>query len=360
MKTVPVVLAGGVGERFWPLSTSRTPKQLLTLVGGKSLLEQTLLRVRPLHGKAAKPVIVTSAAITATIRKRLPKHLAYDVISEPVGKNTAPAIALAAAYIERKYGRSVMVVVPADHAISPRAGYLQSARYAASIARSDDRLVVFGISPSRPDTGYGYLQIGRALGRCGRCRHYEVKRFVEKPDAPTAGAFLRSGKYLWNSGMFVWTTTVILDEFGRHMPRLYRQVREVERQGFSNQSIRRFYTRCQKRSVDYGIMEHSARVSAVVGPFAWDDIGSWESVSRLCGTDDLGTTVVGTRVFHADTTDSIVVNKSDRAIAVVGANDMVLVSTDDAVLAVPRSKLANIRDYVTKMKNSTALPRTLF
>jgi mannose-1-phosphate guanylyltransferase len=230
---IPVLLAGGVGERFWPLSRARRPKQLLPLLGRRTMLEETLARIRPLCRGRVRPLIVTSAAIAAPIRAVLRERCRCDLVAEPMGRNTAPAVALAAAWVERRYGPSIMAVLTADHAISPPARFVRCLRYAASVAARHDRLVVFGIPPSRPDSGYGYVEVGRELDRHGRDRAYAARRFVEKPDRKTAVRYCRSGRYLWNSGMFVWRTGVVLDEFRRYTPALYRQVRAAARAGFT-------------------------------------------------------------------------------------------------------------------------------
>ncbi len=359
MTIVPVILAGGIGERFWPLSRSAKPKQLLKIISNKTMLEETLLRVAPFCSKKVKPLIVTSKAISSKFKSLLPSDLKYDLIVEPVGKNTAPAIAIAASWVEAKYGDSVMIVLSADHEIRPRQAFIDAAKFAVNLASNQNGLVIFGIKPSRAETGYGYIQLGKKIDSCKNINGFSVKRFIEKPSIQKAQKLFQSDKYMWNSGMFVWKTSVILEEFATFMPQIHRMVEAAAKLGFSKDAISTFYEDCPKESIDFGIMEHSRRVFAVVGDFLWDDIGSWESVSRVHPKDKLNSTVVGLKVYQKESSDSIIVNKSSRAVAAIGLKNAVVVSTDDAVLVIDRSKLPDFKKYLNEMK-SGALPPNLF
>lgn len=350
MHTIPVLLAGGIGERFWPMSRAHRPKQLLPLMSDKSMLEETINRILPLCDQDVKPIIVTGKAISARIKEQLGADLDYEAIVEPVGKNTAPAVAVAAAYIQARHGDAVMTVLSADHAITPPDAFLRAVRYASDIASRSDKLVVFGIRPSRPDTGYGYIEVADLIEQQGTEEAHVVRRFVEKPDSPTAESYCASGGFLWNSGMFVWRTSVILSEFERYMPGLHKQVLRAAEQGFTQEALQQLYGECVKESIDYGIMERSERVAVVTGSFMWDDVGSWESVARIRPVNEHGTAVVGAPTFERDCTDSIVVNDSGRAVAAFGLEGIVLVATDDAVLAIPRSELPRMKEHLTAMK----------
>ncbi|MBD3390866.1 MAG: NTP transferase domain-containing protein [Chitinivibrionales bacterium] len=360
MKTVPVVLAGGVGERFWPLSRQSRPKQLLPIVSKKSMIEETLARTRPFCTSGVKPLIVTSKAIASSMRRMLPKSVKYDSIVEPVGKNTAPAIAAAAALIRKKHGDALMLVLPADHAVSPAREFVSAVRFAARAASETDALCVFGIRPVRAETGYGYIQAGERLDAQANLARYDVRRFVEKPSASLAQSYVGSGEYFWNSGMFVWKASVILEEIAAHMPELHRRVEALQRAKLSTAGLRAFYQTCRKESVDYGILEKSNRVTMVCPSFSWDDVGSWESLARIHGENTRRNTVVGGRVFDDESTGSILVNESDLTLAACGVRDMVVVATGDAVLVVPRDKLPSIRQYLAAMKNDRSLPRSIF
>ena len=359
-KIVPVILAGGIGERFWPLSRSSHPKQLLALTSRRTMVEETFLRAAALQSKGVKPLLITGKPIASRMKALMAKKWPYDLIVEPVGKNTAPALALAAAWIEARYGDSLMLVFPADHMVSPPREFAAAVRYACTIADTSDHLVVFGIAPTRPDTGYGYIHLGKETGAQGSVKSYKVSRFVEKPDDATAAKYCAEGSYRWNSGMFVWKTSVLLEEVATSMPELSSQVRAAARKRFSSEAIDKFYHAAHKESIDYGIMERSKRVSAVAGKFFWDDIGSWEAIGRLSGSNEAGSTVVGERVYEAECTGSMIINKSPHALAAIGLSDAVVVATGDAVLVIARSKLPQLKKYLEQMKKGGSLPKHLF
>ncbi|MBN2035574.1 MAG: mannose-1-phosphate guanylyltransferase [Chitinispirillaceae bacterium] len=357
---VPVILAGGIGERFWPLSRSSHPKQLLALASGKTLIEETLSRAREVGTKGVIPLVITGSRIASRINALLSGTRSCDCIVEPVGKNTAPAVALAAAWIEARYGTAIMVVLPADHLVRPLRDFKAAVRCACDFAAKFDQLVVFGITPTRPDTGYGYIQLGAHIGGKGAVKCFRVARFVEKPDAKTAQRYCAAGTYRWNSGMFVWKTRVLLEEVRTHMPLLFNRVAEASKKRFSTAAIDAFYKGAVKESVDYGIMERSQRVSAVSGNFFWDDIGSWESLSRIHPPARDGTTVVGERVFQEECTSSLIVNRSSHALAAIGCSNLAVVATHDAVLVIDRSKLPDIKEYLGRMKKRRVFPQDLF
>jgi mannose-1-phosphate guanylyltransferase/mannose-6-phosphate isomerase len=361
MVTVPVILAGGIGERFWPMSRSSCPKQLLKLVSSKTMVEETLDRLAPLCKKGrVKPLIITGKQIAAQMAKVLAGKAEYDIIVEPEGKNTAPAILLAADWIEQKYGPAVMLIVSADHDIRPRSAYISAVKTAVDYASKNDALVVFGIKPTRPECGYGYLHLGKKLGESAHAAVHTVQAFVEKPSPEKARKFVKQKSYLWNSGMFVWRTSVILDEFAALQPALYANVVPARVKKFSKIAIDTFYRACEKISIDYGIMEHSSKVAAVVGNFSWDDIGSWESVGRVQGSDAAGLTKVGANIEAFDCSNTLVFNNTSMTCAAIGLSDLAVVVTGDALLVVHRSKLDEFKKYLAIIKNNPALPKTLF
>jgi mannose-1-phosphate guanylyltransferase len=357
---VPVILAGGIGERFWPMSRSSMPKQLLSLTSGRTMIEETFTRANGVRSPNTLPLVITGRQIASRMNALLLKKRRYDTIVEPVGKNTAPALALAAAWIEARHGESIMVVMPADHDIRPLVNFKQAVRHACDLADAKDRLVVFGVKPDRPETGYGYIQLGSMTGSKGRVKSYEVRKFIEKPGLARAKTLSASEKYRWNSGMFVWKTSVLLEEFKTYMPGCHALVQKAKQAGFTKAAIDRFYLAVEKESIDYGIMERSRRVSAVVGEFAWDDIGSWESLSRVCPSNAHNTTIVGDAVYGADNRNCIIVNKSPHALAAIGCEDLAVVATGDAILVMARSKLPDIKKYLGEMKKTGAFPGELF
>ena len=359
-KIVPVILAGGIGERFWPLSRSSLPKQLLSLNSPHTMIEETFSRTVPILAKGVVPLVITGARIASRMKALLPKKWRYDLIVEPVGKNTAPAIALAAAWIQARYGESIMVVLPADHLIKPKNAFADTVRCAGSLADSENQLIVFGVTPSRPETGYGYLLLEKELGAKKSVKWHNVSRFIEKPNASAAAAYCRGKNYRWNSGMFVWKTSVLLDEVRQHMPDLFTLVGEATKGRFSRKAIARFYQAAEKESIDYGVMERSNRVIAVIGKFHWDDIGSWEAMPRIFGMNSTGTTAAGDLIFEKECNDTILVNRSSSALAVAGCVGMAVIVTDDAVLVTSRSKLPELKKYLSEMKSSGKFPARLF
>jgi mannose-1-phosphate guanylyltransferase len=324
------------------------------------MLEDTLLRLDSISSDGVKPIIITGASIAQKVKSSLKNSDDAEIISEPIGKNTAPAIALGAAIIQKRRQDAVMVVVSADHAISPKEAFAESAKTAVELAKTGGGLVVFGIKPSRPETGYGYIETGASLPSSSNIPAFEVKRFVEKPDAKNAQRFMEEGNFLWNSGMFVWKASTILNEFREHMPDLYRQVMEASEKNFTDEAINEFYTVCQKESIDFGIMEKAKNVSAVVGNFLWDDLGSWESLSRVYGSDKNGNTVSGPFVFERECNNSLIINKSPFTLSAVGLDNVALIAVDDAILAIDRSKLPDLKKYLSQMKESKLFSEKLF
>ncbi len=358
---VPVILAGGIGERFWPFSRSRTPKQLLPIISSKPMIVETIDRVKPWCKGKVKPLIVTGKAMAGMIRKALPESAPCDFIVEPVGKNTAPAVAIAASWIAKKYGPdAVMAVLSADHSISTTELFRTALDVAVETAVSQEGLVVFGIPPTRPDTGYGYINVDKPIGETNGCRVHAVKKFVEKPSAAKAQQYMDSGNYCWNSGMFIWKVSVIIEEFKKSMPVLFEQMELAERAGFSKAAIDQFYTDCVKESVDYGIMEHAKAVFMVRAPFFWDDIGSWESLERVHAKNKKGTVSVGKNVYERDCENTIVANNGPQVLACVGIKDAVVVSTGDAVLVIARDKLPEFKKYLTELKGLKGISKSLF
>ena len=359
MKTIPLILAGGKGERFWPLSRSSKPKQLLPLFSTKTMIEETIARVNGFCPKGANPLVVTGRDCAKGINSVLSKNHTCDFIIEPVGKNTAPAIALAARWMQKKYGDVTMLVVSADHAIAPQPEFNTSVRAAVALAQATESLVVFGIRPSRPDVGYGYINIGAKVNVAGKVDCYKVKRFVEKPTMTVARKYMKSGAYLWNSGMFVWKVSTILSEVKKHMPVLYGQVEKAAKANFSKSAIETFYATCDKESIDYGIMEKSSKIAAVAGTFFWDDIGSWDSMSRVHKQNKNGTVAIGATVLEDGCKNTIVHNSSSKAVAAIGLDNVAIVVTPDAVLAIARPLLPQIKKYLAIMKDKK-FPAELF
>ncbi|MDR3011849.1 MAG: mannose-1-phosphate guanylyltransferase [Chitinispirillales bacterium] len=364
IRTIPIILAGGIGERFWPMSRSSSPKQLHAIGSDKSMIEETILRTQDCCSADAKPMLITGAPIADKVRRALGNDIdGIEIIAEPVGKNTAPAIAIAAAIIKKRYDDAVMAVVSADHAIKPINEFVHAIHCAVDLAKKRDGLIVFGIKPSRPETGYGYIELGEHIDTntpSPNCSAFAVKRFVEKPDAENAKMFMESGKFLWNSGMFVWKASTILEEFRQNMPDLYEQAMNASDKNFTAEAISEFYSVCRKESIDFGIMEKARNVSAVCGDFFWDDLGSWEALSRIYGENDNGTTVTGPLTYESGCADSLIVNKSNRTLAAVGLKNVAVIAVDDALLVIDRSQLPDLKKYLSEIKECGKFPDNLF
>ncbi len=341
----PVILAGGVGERFWPFSRISRPKQLLPLLSRQTLFEETLDRTLAL-APANQILVMTRKSLVRTISALL-KGRKCQVIGEPIGKNTAPAIAAAAAIIRRQNPKGIMVVLSSDHAISPKSGFLAAVSAAVAAARKEN-LVIFGIRPSRPDIGYGYVRIAGPKGRV-----YKVLQFLEKPSATRAKAFVRSGKYLWNGGMFVWKAQRILEEFRRHMPKLHKLTLELSRDWGTRQTraLARFYARAESQSIDFGVLEKAADVQAVKADFAWDDVGSWEALWRIRKPDASGN-VTSDKALSIENRNSLLFS-DDGLLVGAGLENMVVVQSRGATLVLPRSYLPGMRKIISLLKADT-------
>ena len=329
-----VIMAGGYGERFWPMSRRSRPKQLLPIVGDKTMIQQTVERLRPLFGDA-RMVVVTNREQAAAVRKQLPrlKH----VLAEPVGRNTAPCIGLAAAYISRLDPRAVMAVVPADSYIRDVKRYRSVVKESLALAGQDDVLVTIGIKPTSPHTGYGYVQTGKKISP----RFWYARRFVEKPDLKTAKKFLASGDYRWNAGMFVWSLRAVRAAFQAHQPVMWSQIEKIT----NARALARIYPKLGKISVDYAIMEKAANVVVANGDFDWDDVGDWAAVERHYPRDENGNVARG-NFLGADAAGCIVVGDDGHLVGAVGVRDLVVVHTRDATLVCHKSQAQKVRDLV--------------
>lgn len=339
----PVILAGGVGERFWPSSRAGRPKQMLSLLSSKSLFEETLDRAAKL-APAKNIMVVTRASLTNVIRKSAGKRKCA-IVGEPVGKNTAPAIAVAASWVMRRDPKGVMVVLSSDHGISPVKDFVRTVGDAVNAALKD-YLVVFGIPPMRPDVGYGYIQVGPSVGKA-----FQVKRFLEKPNAATARRFVKTRQYLWNSGMFVWKASRIVEEFARQMPDVHRLTRPLDRVwGTSRQKreVDAFYHKTPSQSIDYGIMENASRVAVVKATFHWDDVGSWEALWRIRKLDKDGNVLFG-KALSVDNKDSLLFAEQGLIVG-SGLENIVVVRTRDATLVLPRKELDKMKSLLAQIR----------
>lgn len=338
-------MAGGVGSRFWPHSRRRRPKQFLAVRGRHSLLEDTLRRLRGLVD-ADKIYVVAAAEFRPLIRRHLPRLPAENLIVEPAARGTAACLGLAARVIERRDPEGVMAVFPADHVIQPLAAFQRCVRIAFATAESQRCLVTFGIVPEAPLTGFGYIEIG-AVQRRSRPRVHWATRFVEKPDAAVARRYLRSGRYRWNSGMFVWRADVLREALARHEPEITHALDAIDAapaRGRGAAAARRQFAALRSLPIDIAVMEKAERVAVVEAAFGWSDVGSWAAMEELWPLDDRRNAARGP-VLQIDCSDTVA-SSNGRLVAMLGVTDMIVVDSDDAVLICPKSRAEEVRRIV--------------
>ncbi len=337
-----VILAGGSGTRFWPLSRSQYPKQVLRLLGSESLLQSTIERLLP-RIPVSQLAVVSNAAQADVILLDLFRK-GWDDIRvwlEPLGRNTAAAVGLAAVLMDREKDAEIMAVFPADHHIGNQTGLFQALDLGAELALAG-YLVTFGITPTRPDTGYGYIKAGKGVETPGG--GYHVAEFIEKPELSRARAFLQDGGYYWNSGIFLFSREVILDALGRHLPELYQALRLV---GEGKQSIDTAYQNIPSISLDHGIMEKAGNVVVVPADLEWSDVGTWEAFYNLMDKDSQGNAMVG-RAEDMGSRNCLVFAQN-RLVATIGLEDVIVVDTVDASLVCHRERVQDVKNLVERL-----------
>ena len=359
MNLYGVIMAGGVGERFWPLSRTSSPKQFLSMNGGKSLIQETVHRLTPLI-PVERMLIVSNQAQGELLRTQLPDFKNNQFALEPVGRNTAPCIALAAVMIHEWDPNGIMLVVPSDHVIGKVHQYLELIENAARLAEEKDYLLTIGIKPSSAETGYGYIHCGNKLDQKAKNTFFKVKRFVEKPDLKTAESYLESGEYLWNSGMFVWKASSILEAFKKYLPEIYHQAMQAAPDLSSprrQHAIEKMYANVPKVSIDYGVMEKAENIVVGLGDFEWDDVGSWSSLERHLTQDSNGNSISGNHV-GVETENCIVVNRTGM-VGTLGIKDLIIVTTADAVLIIDKNRAQDVKTLVELMKKKEEFKKFL-
>jgi mannose-1-phosphate guanylyltransferase len=351
MKIFPVIMAGGSGTRFWPLSRRARPKQFLALAGDLPLLTATVRRLPPL-ARPADTYVVCGPSHAAAARKLVRELPAGNVIVEPCARNTAPCVGLAALHVAARHPHGIVAMLPADHHIARPEAFREAIAEAARLAEKG-HIVTIGIRPHAPETGYGYLKVGAKVpGKVrGRNQARKVERFVEKPDVVTAARYLADGHYLWNSGMFVFRADVILEEIRRAMPVLGEQL-EVIQQSIGTPRYRRTLARvfpdCPSISIDYGVMEKSQRIVVVPADFGWSDVGSFAALPEVRQVDHLGNLVEGDGLV-IDGRNNVVLATRGRPVAVVGLDEVVVVDAGDAILVCRKDRAQDVRKAVDEL-----------
>lgn len=341
LKKIAVVMAGGRGTRFWPRSRTHRPKQFLAMVGDTTLLNQTVDRLDP-DFTPENIYVVTTEDLAAETRRLLPMLPAENVIVEPEGRNTAPCLALALVAIERRNPEGVMVVLSADHWITDHAAFLGDIELAARHASEKHELVTFGIRPTYPETGYGYIETE------GEGAVLSVKAFREKPPVQTAIEYLQTGRHFWNAGMFVWTLADMRRELLAHCPEALKPLDAWAAAGSDPNSIAAVYAQLPKLSIDYALLEKSSRVAVVPASFRWSDVGSWPAVVEFHEQDSNGNVILGDAVL-VDSSNCAVFG-GRRMIGGSGLQDLIVVDEEDALLICHRDKAQGVKDIVDRLQ----------
>lgn len=337
-----IIIAGGRGERFWPQSRIGRPKQLLPITSDKPMVVETIDRILPLI-PMERIVIVTGKELRKPLTKMLPET---KLLLEPFGRNTACAIGYAAINLEPS---DVMVVLPADHYITERNKFLQTLQKGVEIAQQG-WLVTFGIIPTRAETGYGYIELGEKIDR----DVYQAKSFKEKPNQKQAQRFVREKRYLWNSGMFMWTQKSIMEAFKSCMPELYKSLISFKEKKIS---LLELYKRAPNISIDYGVMERASQVSVIVSNFLWDDVGSWLALERTHKKDKYGNIKIGAHKGLA--TKNCVIVSDKGLIATLGVSNLVIVHSDDAVFICDKREARDIKKLVRELSQEKEFKKYL-
>ena len=351
LNLVVVIMAGGVGTRFWPLSTEEIPKQFLDLFGDRTLLQKSYDRVSNLVSPE-RILILTNAAFVSIVKKQLPEIPAQNIIGEPMRRDTAAAVGLAAFLCRKRFGNPVIVTLTADHLIEPVDLFQKTLLSAARRASEDHALYTFGIVPTHPATGYGYLERGTRIGEDGGIEHFQLLRFKEKPDRKTATEYVESGQFYWNSGMFVWTADAIIEEMERHLPEHAAALSNAasfdqtpqweEALGVAFESVHRV-------SIDFGVMEKAKNICCVASKFSWNDVGGWLAL-RSCLTEDEAGNCCRGKVLTLDATGNLAFCEDpDETIMLVGVEDLVIVRAGDRTLITHKDRTEDIKKLVEEM-----------
>jgi len=338
-------MAGGSGTRFWPRSRQRMPKQFLPIVGGESMLRETVARVAPLVGPS-RVVVVAGRAQAGAVRAELPRLPAQNLLAEPVGRNTAAAIALAALTLERRTPGASRVVLPSDHAIAAHGVFRADLQLALRIAEEMRSLVTLGLPPTRPETGYGYIRPGAMMpGTRGRVAR--VAAFIEKPNRRRAEALLAMGRVLWNAGIFAWRATDVLEELRAFVPEVVGPLEAAFARGAG--ALAAAYRRIPSVSIDQGVLERSRRVMVVRARFPWSDVGSWAAVEPFWRVAGNGQNTVRGHALPIDSRGCLV-DSPERLVALVGVEDLVVVDAGDAVLVCRKDRAQDVRLVVDELR----------
>ena len=345
-------MAGGKGARFWPRSRNRLPKHLLDIISDRTIIQETVARIAPLI-PPEKVLIVTGAAHAEELIRQVPQIPEENILIEPIGRNTAPCIGLAAMVLKRTAGDPVMAVLASDHRITDEKTFLRVLRAAAATATAGDHLLTIGIKPTGPETGYGYLEQGAQRLTVDGEAVYSVQSIREKPNLDQAKALLSQGGFLWNSGMFVWKTSTILQAIERYLPDIYAGLQEIEASLGTAQErevIERAYGRFRSISIDYGVMEKAGNTLLIPGDFGWSDVGSWDALWEVSEKDGQGNVIRHGEQFIGVNTRNAFVYSPHKLVTLVGMEDVIVVDTEDAILICKKGSSQDVKKAVDVME----------
>jgi mannose-1-phosphate guanylyltransferase len=346
-----IIMAGGIGSRFWPMSRNNKPKQFLDILGtGSSLIRQTFDRVSNFCN-AENIYIVTSESHKDQVLEHLPEINVEHVLLEPMRRNTAPCIAFATHKIAQRNPNAVIVVAPSDHLVLNETAFLKTISTAINFAAENDSLLTIGIKPSRPETGYGYIQIGKPEGSSGS-NLFKVKTFTEKPNVEMANVFLNSGEFFWNSGLFIWSLPAIQKALDEHIPEIQALFHDaVPHFGTNKESeaIVNVYSQCRNVSIDYGVMEKASNVYVICAEFGWSDLGTWGSLYLSSNKDALNNAVVGNNVMLHNVKNCLVNIPQEKLVVLEGLEDFIVVESDEILLVCRKEKEQDIKTYLNEV-----------
>ncbi len=347
-----VVMAGGKGERFWPKSLRSMPKQFHKIVSDKTMIQETFYRIYPEIDKK-NIYFIANKNLSKLIKSQIPEVSDNNMIIEPFGKNTAAAIGLAATYIKRNDPNGVMVILTADHVVKPKDEFLKAIDVASKVAEKG-YLVTFGITPDRPATEYGYIEVDNKLDDKYDLDVYKVRMFREKPDLETAKGFLEKGKFFWNSGMFAFKVSTILNEIERHIPKLYTGLSKIDKSiGTRNEEDIKSteFEKFDDVSIDYAVMEKAESIACVIPGYEWDDVGSWNGLYRHKKRDENGNVIEGNTVV-VDSRDTIVLGDTNSMVAAVGLDGIIVIKNEDRILVCAKDKDQLVKKAIKLMEGN--------
>ncbi len=344
-----LILAGGVGTRLWPRSRTELPKQLLPLMGDKTMVQATVERVLPIvpHKHI---FFATNQEYGNLVSQQIPEIPRHNILHEPSAKHTAPCIGLGALHMQQLDPNEVMASLHSDHFIADEEGFRQALIAAEALAK-EGYLVTLGITPDKPETGYGYIERGTAIGEYNGYTAYKVNQFLEKPDLPTAERFLASGAYYWNSGIFIWQISTLMQAYSDYMPDFYSKLEQMSQALQASQTIDDIWATITPKSIDEGIMEHADKVAVIPVKVGWNDVGSWAAIYEISQADKDGNVITGTNTFTYETKNSLI-HAGDRLIATIGMDNVIVVDTGDALVVCTKDKTQDIKQVVNWLKEN--------